>query len=236
MNCLECQELLQRRLDGLPVPDRAGLDRHLATCPECRERHAAVALLREGLRALPRPQPPADLAGRTAALVLHDRARRVRLRRWAGVALAAVLLLAVGAYLWLVPSRPGESPTAERPASKDREGPKGAKSVPSLRKEVDEARDALAALAGRFGEVAREETRVLRDSAAGFQFVSLDTVPNVAPLSQPLGSTAEGLRQGGKGVSTGMRTVSNTTRRALNYFLRKTPPFQSGPKRAKHSS
>jgi hypothetical protein len=236
MNCLECQDLLQRRLDGLPVPDRAALDRHLAACPECRERHAAVAVLEEGLRALPRPQAPADLAGRTAALVLQDRARRRRRRVWVAVALAAGLLLAVGAYRWFGPSRPAERPVVKGPAPEKVEGPKGAKSGPSLRRDLDEVRDALEALTGQFGDQVRQETRVLRDSASGFQFVSLDAVPSMAPLSQPLGSTAEGLREGGKGVSAGMRTVSNSARRALGYFLRKTPPLQSAPKRARQPS
>src|SRR5262245_29537086 len=123
MNCLECQELLQRRLDGLAVADRAALERHLAACPECRSRHAAVAVLEEGLRTLPRAEPPADLAGRTAALLLLDRARRLR-RRWVGAAFAASLLLAVGAYVWLVPSQPGERHTAKGPAPKKVEEPK----------------------------------------------------------------------------------------------------------------
>jgi hypothetical protein len=236
MNCLECQDLLQRRLDGLPIPDRTALERHLAACPECRERHAAVALLEEGLRALPQPQAPADLAGRTVALVLQDRARRLRRRVWVGVALAASLLLAVGAYWWFIPSPAGERPIVKGPVPEKVQGPKVAKSAPSLRRDLDEVRDALEALTGRFGVQVREETRVLRDSASGFQFVSLDAVPNMAPLAQPLGSTAEGLRESGKGVSAGMRTVSNSARRALSYFLRKTPPLQSAPKPARQSS
>jgi anti-sigma factor RsiW len=233
MNCLECQELLQQRLDGLPLADRTALDRHLATCAECRERHAAVAVLEEGLRALPRPQPPPDLADRTTALVLQDRARRMRRQVWGAVALAASLLLAVGAYLWLVPSRSAQE-TVKGPTPKV-EQPRPPKVEPSLRQSVDEAREALAALTGRFAGQAREEVRVLRDSASTFEFVSLEAVPQVAPLTQPFGSTAEGLRETSKGISTGMRTVNNSARRALSYFLRKTPPLQSAPKRANAS-
>src|SRR5271166_1397366 len=102
MNCLECQDVLQQRLDGDPIADRAALDLHLAACAECRARHAAAQRLEEGLRGTPRPTPPADLTDRTVARVLDDRLRRLRLRRRVGFLLAASLLLAaVGAYFSL---------------------------------------------------------------------------------------------------------------------------------------
>jgi hypothetical protein len=230
MNCLECQEILQQRLDGRPVPDRAALDRHLASCPECRERHAAVAPLREGLRALPRAEPPADLAERTTTLLLRDRLTRLRRRRvWAGVALAASVLVAVAGYLWLNPSRT-DQPTAKAPQPKS---PQSApeKTGPSLRESVGEAREGLAALVGRFAARASEGARVLESSASSLEFVSLDAVPHMGPLTGPLGSTAEGLRQGGHGASAGVKTVGGSARRAFNYFLRKMPPLQPALKR-----
>ena len=232
MNCLECQEFLQRRLDGAPVPDRTALDRHLAACPECRERHAAAALLLDGLRHLPRPQPAPDLADRTAAGVLHDhRARRLRLRLWAGFALAASLLLAVVGYLWLNPSHTEPPPLAKAPPKITTPAP--AKPDPSLRASADEAREALAALAGRFASKVAEEARALRGSTGAVEFVSLNGVPHMAPLTHPLDATAEGLRQGGRGAAIGMRTVGGSARRAFNYFLRKMPPLQAAPKRTK---
>src|SRR5262245_13175670 len=170
MNCLECQEILQQRLDGRPVPDRAALDRHLASCPECRERHAAVAPLLKGLRALPRAEPPADLAERTTALLLRDRLTRLRRRRlWAGVALAASVLGAVAGYLGLNPSRT-EQPAAKAPQPK---APQSApeKTGPSLRESVGEAREGLAALVGRFAARASEGARALQSSASSLEFV-----------------------------------------------------------------
>jgi hypothetical protein len=234
VNCLECQELLQRRLDGEAV-DRAALERHLASCPECRERHAAAALLLEGLAGLPRPQPAPDLADRTAARVLRDlRARRLRRRLWVGLALAASLLLAVVGYLRLSPSAPETPPSAKAPPKV--KAPAPAKAGPSLRESMDETRDALEALAGRIASKAVEEARALNDSASAVQFVSLGSVPQMAPLTQPLDATAAGLRQGGRGAAIGMRTVSHSARRAFNYFLRKMPPFQAAPKRANQPS
>jgi hypothetical protein len=222
MNCLECQELLQRRLDGEPPGDRAELDRHLAACPECRERHAAAALLGEGLKLLPRPAPPADLAERVAARVLRDRA--ARLRRWrigAGLVLAASLLVAVVAgYRWLNPAsaEPGLLASAWPPEPPPDKGP-------SLREGVQEARAALAAAAARLADRLREQGGVFEVSAAPLQFISTDAVPPMGPMAQPLESAARGLKQTGEGVSTGVQTVGGSTRRALNYFFRKMPPL-----------
>jgi hypothetical protein len=223
MNCLECQEILQQRLDGRPVPDRAALERHLAGCAECRERHAAVAPLLEALRGVTPPEPAPDLAERTAARVLRDRLSRRR-RLWAGVALAASLLLAVAGYFWLNPSRP-DQPTATGPRPQPREV------EPSLRESVGEAREALAELTGRLAAKAKEGVRVLETPATSLEFVSLDAVPHMGPLTGPLDSTAEGLRQSSRGASAGMRVVGGSARRAFNYFLRKMPPLQPAPKR-----
>ena len=41
MNCLECQDILQQKLDGAVIGADARLDEHLAQCTVCRERHAA---------------------------------------------------------------------------------------------------------------------------------------------------------------------------------------------------
>jgi hypothetical protein len=229
MNCLECQDVLQRRLDGQPLPDRAALEHHLASCAECRERHAAVAPLLEALRTLPRPEPAPDLADRTAALLLRDRFARLRRRRlWAGVALAASLLLAVAGYLWLNPSRP-DQPAAKGPHAKA-QGPPPGQVGPTLRESVGEAREALAILAGRFTAKAREGARVLEGPAPSFEFVSTEAVPHMRPLTGPLGPTGEGLRQGGSGASAGLKAVSTSARRAFNYFLRKMPPLQPAAK------
>src|SRR5437763_9348818 len=96
MNCLECQDILQRRLDGVPIASSAALDAHLAECPLCRQRHAAAARLLQALAAAPQPMPPSDLAGRIVAVVLRDRERRrLRLRRslYVTMALAASILI-----------------------------------------------------------------------------------------------------------------------------------------------
>jgi hypothetical protein len=224
MNCPECQELLQRRLDGEPLLDRTELNQHLAACPECRERHAAAGLLEEGLRLLPRPTPPAHLAQRTAEQLIRDRLMRLRRRRvWASLALAAsVLLAALAGYFALWPEGQKQPVAVAPPAKKDpppRDGP-------TLRQGAQEARQALGALADRVGDQLRDQGGLF-GFAAPLQFVSTDSLPQVSLLLQPLNSTSEGLRQTGEGLSAGTKTVGNSARRAFSYFLRKMPPLQA---------
>src|SRR5262249_23232013 len=96
MNCSQAHDLLQQRLDGEPIADRAALDQHLAQCGECRQLHAAAARLEDGLRVVPRLSPPAGLGASMVAAALDERgARALRPLRMVGAALAAGLLLAV---------------------------------------------------------------------------------------------------------------------------------------------
>lgn len=115
-----------RFLDGeAAVDERAGVEAHLAACPRCTERLAALrrrsvnlgVLLARGDFALPpAPAAPADeLAARRAA-------RRAPMRPW--LQAAAVAMLMVSAGLFAAPVRDwvrglvgsGATPTAERPA------------------------------------------------------------------------------------------------------------------------
>jgi hypothetical protein len=222
MNCLESLEMLQTRLDGGTLEGRAALEAHLAACSECRERHAAAALLAEGLRGLPRVLAPEDLAGRTTACLLRD--RRLRLRRRVGLLLAASLVLAtLTGGLWLDQARSRQKAilvTAARvPGEPAPEGP-------ALREALGGARAALAGLLDRIGEKTREQFQALEVSTVPLQFVSLDSLPRVNLLAQPLDSTAQSLRRTGDGVAAGTRTVRASAGRALRYFLGKLPPAQ----------
>src|SRR5689334_125799 len=94
MNCHDCQQRLQARLDGAAVPADDAVEAHLAACPECRALSDAAARLEAGLRLFTPPALPDALAARVAAGVLADRRRR-RVRRlvFASVAVAASLLV-----------------------------------------------------------------------------------------------------------------------------------------------
>src|SRR5947209_5444398 len=81
MNCLECQDLLQRRLDGESNIFSPALEQHLAECSFCGGLHACAQVLLDGLQALSIPQCPPNLTRRLTELVLADRRQRLRRRR-----------------------------------------------------------------------------------------------------------------------------------------------------------
>ena len=76
MNCLECQELLQRRLDEGSIPTSPDLDGHLAGCQACRHNHLAAQALLDGVRATPQVALPDNFAERMVVAVLRDRMLR----------------------------------------------------------------------------------------------------------------------------------------------------------------
>src|SRR5262249_29736068 len=99
MKCPECDDLLQRRLDGEAVLDPA-LEQHLADCAGCRDRQTAAVRLLDGLRLAKSPMPPARLADRLVGARLADRRWPLRWRRWMVRAAAAAALLAAVAVGW----------------------------------------------------------------------------------------------------------------------------------------
>ena len=69
MDCLDCQELLQRRLDGEPTSfDPVGLAAHLSLCPDCRDWYAAAQCLLDGVCLLAPPRPPAGKSWSTGSV------------------------------------------------------------------------------------------------------------------------------------------------------------------------
>src|SRR5262249_45400658 len=95
MNCIEAQDLLQRRLDGAPIDDTAALAQHLIGCADCRTLHAAAGRLEHGLRVMRPAVPPPALRVSIVTGVLADQGARRRRRVLIGMALAASVLLAV---------------------------------------------------------------------------------------------------------------------------------------------
>ena len=212
MNCPECQDVLQRRLDGEPVPRSAALDAHLAECAECRERHAAARRLLDGLRRLPAAGAPADLTRRILAGVERDRAeRRRRARRGLAVTLAlaaSILLMAAAGYVWLPRPAANDGPVASIPKPPDeRKAPAPREPLP------DGTRTAIASLTGKLADRTLDQARVLLTA------VPVDELPAVPELDP----AAQTLRQTGQDVSGGLQTVTRSARRALDYFAREMP-------------
>ncbi|MBK1700556.1 hypothetical protein CKO41_10885 [Thiococcus pfennigii] len=111
MNCRACLYWLQAYIDSeaLDAEIEAKLHAHLDGCPKCRERLAALELLRQGVRErLPYHPAPSDMSRQVLARAEAEertaQAQRAERRAsWARLALAAVVL-AIVAILYFAAS------------------------------------------------------------------------------------------------------------------------------------
>jgi hypothetical protein len=207
MNCLECRELLQRRLDGEQVSDAPGLEQHLSQCATCREQHGGALRMVTVLQKLPKPTSPAGFAGRIVAEVLDDRRRRrqkMRRRVFVTMALAAsVLVMLLAAYAWLPREQgPQKQPLVVKVDPKKMDVPH----VPQ-----PEPRNAL----DRMAEATRDHAKVVLAAA------NLDGVEKLAVNDLPV--IDPGLREAGQEVSDGVRAVTMNARKAFDFFARELP-------------
>jgi len=235
MNCLESQDWLQRRLDGNALSDRAALDRHLATCPECRSLHTAAGALETGLRLLPTVEPPVHLQTLLVTSLLAERnERQRRQRRWlTATALAASLLLAFGIGLavtgsesanrflegrfagWFHPASTPQVSVATTPVTAETLRPEG----PSIRDGVAEAGTAVVSLTLRTTEETVEQTRLLTGTLPSTTINLREVLPQ--PQEQPPLAVWQ---ETGQRVTTGFEPVTSSARRAFRMFVRETVP------------
>ncbi len=233
MNCLECLELLQGRLDGEAVGQGPEMRQHLAECPSCREQHLAAQLLLKGLQNWARPPLPAGLADRTVSRILQDRLQRRwpwRYRFSVTVALAASLLfMAVTGYLWLptppVAPEQAKGPAALVPMEPEPVAPPG----PPLHQSVEEARVAVTSLTERLAEKTKEQAQLLWSAAPPLEVNAMPALAEMANLEEPLAPAAVSLRQTGQGMSEGLQVVARSAVRAVDYFFKELPPMDFGP-------
>jgi Putative zinc-finger len=82
MLCEETKPLISIYVDdGVSLPTRVAIDEHLDECPVCRHELAELRSLKQSLRSLRRPIPPADLTNSiTEALAIEAAARRLQPR------------------------------------------------------------------------------------------------------------------------------------------------------------
>jgi hypothetical protein len=229
MNCLDCQEYLQRLLDGESIAD-AAFEQHLAECPPCRERHVAVRRLLDGLKAMPHAAPPPDLAARVVARVLHLRERRrVKLRRslYVTAALAAsILIMLVFAYFRQPAGSDGKpdlGPLVKDSPRKDIVPPP----IPPVaeKKEKDQQPRSFAALTGRLADKTLDQAKVFWTVANPVEGMPIGDLPNVKELDP----AAQPLRQAGQEVGESFEAVSHSARRAFDYFARELPMLDMPP-------
>lgn len=232
MNCPDCAVSLHQLLDGDTTPNTSEMQSHLAICPECRERHAAAQQLLFGLRRLPTPTVPPYLTSRIVGKVLLERRARLKQRRrWPVLAAAAALLLAPFlAVQWLRQSEladPGKPSVAIVPVKPPvKPEPK----VEPLRPQFEASRHGLENVVGQWTKWDQQPLRLMHTVSLPLDMAQLDTLTQLEPLHQPL--TGAGARHANEGLSLGVQTVTGTTRRALNYFMRELPPLSAPRKRS----
>ncbi len=224
MNCLECQELLQQKLDGAATAPSLEFDAHLGICMKCRELHAGAQLLLDGLRKQASPKLPVDFVKRTTAMVFGDRRERrqkVRSRLYITAALAAsVIVMVLFAYAMLprspVPAPKNNDGLAKQDAIKI-EDKKKATPEPKGIEKPPERPSAIAALPTRWVEATRDHANVVL-AAANFDGVE----------RLPIDPTAT---EAAKEMSDGVRTVTLNTRKAFDFFAREFPMPDLGERR-----
>lgn len=238
MNCTHSHNLLQQRLDGIPIAERASLDRHLADCSECRMLHAAASRLEDGLRLLSTPLPPEGLAATIAERVAVDRRRRlitVRLPAVLGAAAAVLLailisnrssdkqgeswVMAKARETWNFVFHPDDN---LREKNTDRDElpemePERLPVTPSLRASVAEAGSAISSLTWRAADETVGQSRLLLPET-----IPVPPLTTSEPLQPMIEPPAESLRQAGQGMTTALDPVTSSARRAVSLFLRDT--------------
>ena len=216
MNCLECQELLQKRLDGEALAPEV-LDQHLSEGAACREQHAGVVRLLQGLNGMPKPMLAPGFAKSMAAQVMRDRRHRqekVRRRVVLTLALAASVLLMLGAaYYWLPRPNVDDLKVVDNkkpvdPPSKDPVEPK--------ENRKPESRHALSALTDSLAVKTREHAQVVLVAA------NLDGMNKLQAVAE-LPANPEVQE-----VSDGVRTVTRNARKAFDFFVRELPMPEVG--------
>jgi hypothetical protein len=219
MNCLECQELVQKRLDGDRLDASEALDRHLSECAVCRELQAGAVCVLEGLKQQPQVKPrPGGARALVAAVIRDRRRRRDKMRRgvFLTVALAAsVVLMLLLASQWLPRQEP--NPRHPNPDITNQGQPSNPPSESPLVKNAEKPppRTALTALTERLADATREHAQVV---LVGTNLDAMEKLPvSELPMMDP------SVREAGQEVTDGVRTVTRNARRAFDFFARELP-------------
>ena len=221
MNCLDCQELIQRCLDGEPTPSEGDdFATHLILCADCRDQYAAAQCLLDGLRVLPPCQPPAGLLERICRQVMVEQARVARFRRpLVGSVVAASLLM----LSWAVYTASRAVSVADTQARRTGAPLPGAPTdSSSLHRSIQEAGLAVVALTRRTADETMDQTKLLFPVS-----VPQAHVGDAGELWQALKPPADSFRELQEAMATGLEPVATSARRAVGLFLREIPPIEN---------
>jgi hypothetical protein len=186
--------MLQRRLDGEAVSTPPAIAAHIAACPDCRGRFAAVGPLLAALDGTDLTVPPL-LTEWTITAAIADLRRRRRVRRWS-LAAAGLAASVMAAAFWLTQeqaSGPGPVRVVSAP--------------PDLRQDFTEAGEAVAALTRRAAVDAVD---------AGRRLVPAVPPPPWPPALEPVRSFDDA----GTVLADGFEPVATSARRAARLFWR----------------
>lgn len=207
-SCAAALAALQSFLDGAPLVPSQEVDRHLATCAECRGRFAAARRMQAVLGRSRFPEPTQLTTERLVETLIADRRRR-QFFRWAGpFTLAASVLLAV----WLLWAGWPFAGPSTKPA------PELARPKPAalFRDELAGAGEAVLALAGR----------AARESVEPFAVPLPDWDPTLVAaggVTEALDPAAAALADAKQGLADGFAPVADSAKRAMNLFHRDLP-------------
>ncbi len=207
-DCTAFEAVVQRVLDGEFAHDRLG-DRHVQSCPACRDLLKATVAF--AAFPTPVPKPSVGLNQRVLLTVLHDRRQRRQRRQrrllvgGSALAMAACLFISLGVYF----TQTGSKPTPEIVEVAPMPPTLNALRVTD---QVAEAGSAITAMTRRATEQAMRPTRALFP-------VDPMAVPQI-DLPTTMEPATESLAALPSAAKSGLEPITDGTRRAVNLFLR----------------
>ncbi len=217
MNCLECQDLLQKRMDGEPMGTVDTLEQHLNQCVTCRRQHAAAARLLDSVQLHAKIKPPPGFGASVVEQVMRDRRHRqekMRRRVFVTAALAAgILLVLFAAYWWIPPAFQKEpQPPIAKNLPQEKVPEKKAEPLP----QKNEPKNAFASFTERLADATRDHAKVVQVA------INLDAVERLPPVKD-IPMLEPGVREASQEVTEGVRAVTHNARKAFDFFARELP-------------
>jgi hypothetical protein len=206
-------------MDGAESAPTPAIEHHWSECATCREQHAAMLRLLEGVRQLPVAALDPGFAHTMTQRVLRDRRQRqVKMRRRVLVtmALAASILFLLLVGYGMMPPTPADNPPPLVQTGQPGNNPVPPPPAESKRPRKHEPRNAIASLSERWAGTTRDHAAVVIVAA------ELDTVQKL-PAMPELPVLDTGAREAGQEVSDGVRAVTRNARRAFDFLAREIP-------------